>query len=100
MDPTLAFLGIPQDTESAKSHKDYFYTPTDRFETAYETTYKEAKKSATRQKESFNLKDQTFRARSQLRRKGTKEIVSWFIFASTSRISWKESLCKLYLYVG
>lgn len=45
-----AFLGIPQDTEIAKNHKDYVDRLKQRLAKAYATASEEAQKSAGRQK--------------------------------------------------
>ena len=57
--PRLAvdtFLGLPQDTETVKCHKDYVDRLKQRLATAYETACEEAKKSAGRQKDYYDKK--------------------------------------------
>ena len=51
-----AFLGVPQDTVTAKSHQDYVDKLKQRLATAYDTASEEAKSSAGRQKEYYDGK--------------------------------------------
>ena len=51
-----AFLGLPQDTETVKGHKDYVDRLKQQLATAYETASEEAKKSAGRQKDYYDEK--------------------------------------------
>ena len=51
-----AFLGIPQDTETVKSHRDYVDRLKLRLATAYDKASLEAKKSAERQKDYYDEK--------------------------------------------
>ena len=49
-----AFLGIPQDSVTVKSHQDYVDRLKQRLATAYETASEEARKSVGRQKEHYD----------------------------------------------
>ena len=51
-----AFLGIPQDTETVKSHRDYVGQLKLRLATAYDKASLEAKNSAERQKDYYDEK--------------------------------------------
>ena len=81
-----AFLGLPQDTETVKGHKDYVDRLKQRLATAYETASEEAKKSTGRQKDYYDEKVRHSNLKLEIlvwwRRKDTKESTNWLIFGS------------------